>query len=229
MSDETQNERQDDLSALQNASGSKKEDSQTVKDEAFEAEDKPRLNLSEIQDSALNKIVFAAGWDIKHYDGTDVDLDLSALMYGRDGRTREDRDFVFYNNLASSGEEVVHSGDNRTGAGEGDDETIVVDLTKIPFEVMGITFVVTIHEGDLRRQNFSIVDNAFLRIVNYDTDYELARIDIPNIEDERSESTGLIFGSLERAGQEWIFIKRLDSVNGGLAQIATDFGIIVVE
>ena len=151
----------------------------------------------------LSKILVGLGWDTKKYDGGfDFDLDAAAFVLGANGKVLSDADFVFYNNLKHSSGAIQHMGDNLTGAGDGDDEEIRVDLTKIPANVDKIAFTVTIHEADKRRQNFGQVSNAFIRIVDEQKNQELIRYDLG---EDFSIETAVVVGELYRNSGEWKF------------------------
>lgn len=124
----------------------------------------------------LSKIMVGLGWDVNQYDGGyDFDLDAAAFLLTDSGKVGCDTDFVFYSNLKHPSESVVHQGDNLTGAGDGDDEQILVDLAKIPAEINKVAFTVTIYDADVRKQNFGQVSNAFIRIVDESNGSELIR------------------------------------------------------
>ena len=126
----------------------------------------------------VEKIMVGLGWDERATDGADFDLDASCFMLNSLGKVRNDQDFIFYNNLLSNDGAVQHTGDNRTGDSEGDDEVINVDLTKIAPNVERLAFTVTIYEADERRQNFGQVSNAYIRIVDLKSGKEIARFDL---------------------------------------------------
>ncbi|MBQ6972825.1 MAG: TerD family protein [Synergistaceae bacterium] len=173
----------------------------------------------------LSKILVGLGWDVKKYDGGyDFDLDASAFFLGADGKVPSDSDFVFYNNLMHNSGSVQHMGDNLTGEGDGDDEQIKVDLTKVPAYVSKIAFTVTIHEADVRRQNFGQVSNAFIRIVDESNGKELIRYDLG---EEFSVETAVIVGELYRQGQEWKFNAVGSGFKGGLRALCRNFGVNV--
>ena len=133
-------------------------------------------NLSLTKEApGMTKVLVGLGWDARSTDGTEFDLDASAFLLKADGKVRADSDFIFYNQLKSVDGSVEHTGDNRTGEGDGDDEAIKVDLSKIPADIHKIAFTVTIHEAEARRQSFGQVRNAFIRIVNQDTNVEVGR------------------------------------------------------
>lgn len=180
-----------------------------------------RISLSK-EAPDLKMVHVGLGWDPRVTDGTDFDLDASAFMLGANGKVRSDTDFIFYNQLRSSCGSVEHTGDNRTGAGEGDDEVVMVDLTKVPTDVEKIAFTVTIHEADQRRQNFGQVQNAFIRLVNAETHVEVARYDLT---EDASTETAMIFGEIYRHGNEWKFSAVGQGYAGGLATMCQQYGI----
>jgi tellurium resistance protein TerD len=179
------------------------------------------VNLSK-EAPGLTKIVVGLGWDVRSTDGNAFDLDGSAFLLKVDGKVRNDSDFIFYNNLKSTDQSVAHSGDNRTGAGDGDDETVTIDLTKVPADVERIAICATIHEGDARRQNFGMVQKAFIRTVNAGTNAEIARYDLS--EDSSTESA-MIFGEVYRNGGDWKFKAVGQGFKGGLGPLAGSFGV----
>ena len=174
---------------------------------------------------SLKKILVGLGWDTKKYDGGyDFDLDAAAFLLGVKGKVQSDSDFVFYNNLTHSSGAVRHMGDNLTGAGDGDDEQIRVDLTKIPGNIDKVAFTVTIHEADVRRQNFGQVSNAFIRIVDEVSGKELIRYDLG---EDFSVETALVVGELYRSGGEWKFNAIGSGFKGGLRALCQNFGVNV--
>jgi tellurium resistance protein TerD len=179
------------------------------------------VNLSK-EAPGLKKIVIGLGWDPRATDGAEFDLDGSAFLLKADGKVRADSDFIFYNNLKSTDGSVTHTGDNRSGAGEGDDETIVVDLSRVPADIERISVGVTIHEADARRQNFGMVSKAFIRCVNADNNQEVARYDLS---EDSSTETAMIFGEVYRAGSEWKFKAIGQGFKGGLGPLARSFGV----
>ncbi|MRW91672.1 chemical-damaging agent resistance protein C [Duganella sp. FT80W] len=179
------------------------------------------VNLSK-EAPGLTKITVGLGWDVRATDGNAFDLDGSAFLLKADGKVRNDTDFIFYNNLKSTDQSVAHSGDNRTGAGDGDDETVTIDLTKVPADVERIAICVTIHEGDARRQNFGQVQKAFIRTVNAGSNTEIARYDLS--EDGSTESA-MIFGEVYRNGGDWKFKAVGQGFKGGLGPLAGSFGV----
>ncbi|HRX62076.1 MAG TPA: TerD family protein [Candidatus Competibacter sp.] len=180
-----------------------------------------KLSLSK-EAPDLKKVLVGLGWDARATDGADFDLDASAFLLDANGKVRSDADFIFYNQLKSPCGSVQHTGDNRTGAGEGDDEAVMVDLTRVPADVQKITFTVTIHEADQRRQNFGQVGNAFIRLVNAETNIEVARYDLG---EDASTETAMIFGELYRHGGEWRFGAVGQGYAGGLAAMCRQYGV----
>lgn len=169
-----------------------------------------RVSLDKVAPGLVAAFV-GLGWDVKATDtGTDFDLDSAVFMLGANDKLISDQHFIFYNNLASPDpdESVKHMGDNLTGAGEGDDEAVIIDLRKVPSEVQKIVFTVTIHEADKRKQNFGQVQNAYVRLVDVQTKEEVLRYDL--VEDYSIE-TALIMAELYRKSGEW----RLSAVGSG--------------
>lgn len=173
-------------------------------------------------DPTMTKVLVGLGWDPRATDGQDFDLDASAFLPDSTGKVRGDNDFIFYNNLSDAAQSVVHTGDNRTGAGDGDDESLKVDLTKIPAEVDKIAFTVTIHDAEARRQSFGQVGGAFIRLVNDATGVEVARYDLS---EDASTETAMIFGELYRHNNEWKFRAVGQGYAGGLKAMCAQYGI----
>ena len=173
----------------------------------------------------LRKITVGLGWDVNRYDGgSDFDLDASAFLLGANGKVTGDGDFVFYGNASHASGGVVYGGDNRTGAGEGDDEQIMVDLTLIPESIERLDFTVTIYEADTRRQNFGQVNNAYVRVVDDATGQELVRYDL---EEDFSIETALVVGEIYRKNGEWRFNAIGSGYQGGLEALCRSFGVNV--
>jgi tellurium resistance protein TerD len=170
----------------------------------------------------LTAVAVGLGWDVRTTMGADFDLDASALLVGSNGKVLSDSHFVFYNNLASPDGSVQHTGDNLTGEGEGDDETINVELSSVPAEVEKIVFPVSIYDAPARNQSFGQVRNAYIRVVNRSNDSEIARYDLT---EEASAETAMVFGELYRGTDEWKFRAVGQGYSAGLAGIARDFGI----
>nr|WP_237067481.1 TerD family protein [Microbulbifer guangxiensis] len=170
----------------------------------------------------IKKILVGLGWDERVTDGTDFDLDASVFLLADNGKVRGDHDFIFYNQLTSQCGSVVHQGDNRTGDGDGDDEAIKIDLSAVPAAIQKIAVTVTIHNAEANRQNFGQVANAFIRIVNDETNVEVARYDLT---EDYSIETAMIFGELYRHSGEWKFKAVGQGFAGGLAPMAQEYGV----
>ncbi len=174
------------------------------------------------EDPGLKVAMVGLGWDARATDGAAFDLDASAFLLNADGRVRSDTDFIFYNQKKSADGSVEHQGDNLTGAGEGDDEQVKVTLGGVPQDVQKIAFCVTIHEAEGRKQNFGMVSNAFIRVVNADNSTEIARYDLS---EDASTETAMVFGELYRNGAEWKFRAVGQGFNGGLGPLAKNYGV----
>ncbi|MCM3610147.1 TerD family protein [Planococcus sp. MERTA32b] len=171
----------------------------------------------------LSKVVVGLGWDTNKYDGgKDFDLDSSVFLLNAEGKASSEADFVFYNNTIGAGGAVEHTGDNRTGEGEGDDEQVKVNLSSIPSSIEKVTFAITIHDGEARAQNFGQVSNSYVRIVNEDTNEELIRYDLG---EDFSIETAIVVGELYRHGGEWKFNAIGSGYQGGLGSLVKDFGL----
>jgi tellurium resistance protein TerD len=194
----------------------------------FQLKREERANLTRL-DPTLRKIMVGIGWDVAGFGAEPPDLDVSIFMVDKNEKTRVDEDFIFYNNLKSPDGALEHMGDNRTGAGEGDDENIRIDLDKIPYEVYRIYFVISIYEAEIKKQSFKSVRNSFLRIVNEETGIELMRFNLDQEFIDEPESTAVNVGFLERSGPNWFFEGVGKMTKGGLKEIATQYGIIVAH
>ena len=173
----------------------------------------------------LKKVVVGLGWDVNAFDtGGDFDLDASAFLLNDSGKVYGSSDFVFYGNLTHPSGSVVHQGDNLTGVGDGDDEQIKIDLSKVPDNVTKIAFTVTIYEPEQRKQNFGQVENAFIRIYNEETGEEMLRYDLG---EDFSIETAAVFGELYKSGSEWKFNAIGSGFQGGLAALCANFGVDV--
>lgn len=162
---------------------------------------------------SMKKMLIGLGWDARATDGAAFDLDGSAFLLAASGKVRSDADFIFYNQTKSADGSVEHAGDNRTGAGDGDDEVIVVQLDRVPDDVAKIAVAVTIHDAEARGQNFGQVSQAFIRCVNADTNEEVARFDLS---EDASIETAMIFGEIYRHNGEWKFKAIGQGFKGGL-------------
>ncbi len=190
------------------------------------------INLSKGQKVDLTKgnpglksIMVGLGWDVNEFDsGADFDLDAAAFMLGSNAKCPTEKEFIFYGNLEHPSESVQHMGDNLTGEGEGDDEQIRVDLTKLPANIERIAFTVTIYEADSRRQNFGQVSNAYIRIMDETNNAELIRYDLG---EDFSIETAIVVGELYKNNGEWKFNAIGSGFQGGLAALCGHYGIEV--
>ena len=179
------------------------------------------VNLSK-EAPSLKKLIIGLGWDPRATDGAAFDLDGSAFLLKADGKARSDADFIFYNNLKSTDGSVTHAGDNTSGSGAGDDEKLTIDLALVPAEIDKITVGVTIHDAEVRKQNFGMVGKAYIRCLDADGEKEIARYDLS---EDSSTETAMIFGEIYRAGGEWKFKAVGQGFAGGLGPLARSFGI----
>ncbi|MFT2722302.1 TerD family protein [Deinococcus sp. A31D244] len=172
----------------------------------------------------LTRILVGLGWDPRASDGQQFDLDASAFLLTASGRVRGDYDFIFYNQLRSQDGSVEHTGDNRDGQGDGDDESIKIDLSRVPQDIVKIVIGVTIDDADQRRQNFGQVGGGFIRIVDEATGREITRYDLG---EDFSTETAVIFGEIYRYSGEWKFRAVGQGFAGGLGPMARGYGINV--
>lgn len=173
----------------------------------------------------LTKVIIGLGWDVNKYDGgKDFDLDAAAFLLNAEGKIAEDKNFVFYNNTKSSDGSVNHTGDNRSGVGDGDDEQIKIDLAAVSSSVAKISFGITIHEAKERNQNFGQVSNSYVRVLNEVTGEEIIRYDLG---EDYSVETAIVVGELYRNNSEWKFNAIGSGYQNGLAGLCNDFGLDV--
>lgn len=171
----------------------------------------------------LNNILVGLGWDTNKYDGGfDFDLDASVFLLGEDKKVTGEGDFIFFNNKKHSSGSVEHMGDNRTGDGDGDDEVVKVDLSKVPSNIHRIAFTVTIYDAITRHQNFGQVENAYIRIVNPDTNEEIIRYDLG---EDFSVENAVVVGELYGYNNEWKFNAIGSGFENNLAGLCNNFGI----
>jgi tellurium resistance protein TerD len=173
-------------------------------------------------DPGMKRMKVGLGWDERATDGAEFDLDASVFLLAAGGKVRSDADFIFYNQLKSADGAVEHTGDNRSGAGEGDDEVVKVNLEQVAADVDKIVFTVTIHEAESRKQNFGQVSNAFIRVVNEDSNAEVVRYDLA---EDYSTETAMVFGEIYRNNNEWKFRAIGQGYAGGLQAMCTQYGI----
>lgn len=181
-----------------------------------------RIDLTKTN-PGLTKVIVGLGWDNNRYSGGgDFDLDASAFLLHQDGKAKSELDFVFYNNLKAYDGAVLHTGDNRTGEGDGDDEQIIIDFSKIPSNISRIGITVTIHEADSRGQNFGQVSSAFVRVVNEATNHEVLRYDLG---EDFSVETAVVFCEFYRYDNDWKFQAVGSGFAGGLAALVRNYGL----
>lgn len=171
----------------------------------------------------ITKVRAALGWDMNSYDsGSEFDLDVSVFMLGASGKVEKDEHFIFYGNKSTNG--ITHNGDNRTGAGDGDDETIDIDLTALDPSIVKLAFVVTIHEADKRNQNFGMMNNSFARLIDCASNTELIRYDLG---EDYSVETAINVCELYNHNGEWKFAAVGSGFAGGLAAMCNLYGLDV--
>lgn len=173
----------------------------------------------------LSRISIGAGWDHKAFEEDPVDVDLSCFLLNKADQTREDEDFVFYNNETACEGAVRHKGDSRNGAGDGDDESILIDLNGLPFDVLKVVFTLTIYNAEEREHSLGRVRSLYLRLVNDADQNEVFRF--PLSEEEYAGKIGIKVGELVREGPKWYFSALGEPIPGGLGSIATQYGIII--
>jgi tellurium resistance protein TerD len=181
------------------------------------------ISLNKVE-ADLKKLLIGLGWDARSTDGQPFDLDASLFMLAENGSVRSDADFIFYNQAKSTDGSVEHTGDNQTGDGDGDDEALKVNLPNLPANIHKLVIAVTIHDADARRQNFGQVQSAYIRVVNDDTQRELARYDLS---EDASTETAMIFGEIYRHNGDWKFRAVGQGFAGGLGPLARSFGVSV--
>lgn len=178
-------------------------------------------------DNTMKLALVGLGWDTNRYDGGhDFDLDASAFLLGDSGKLQRDEDFIFYNNLESRNKAVVHTGDNLTGDGDGDDEVIMIDFTKIPDDIKKIAICVTIHDAVARGQNFGQVSNAYIRIAKMADEFDTVGEPVLkfDLEEEFSIETALVVAEIYFKNGEWKFNAVAAGYQGGLEAIVRSFG-----
>ena len=192
------------------------------------------VNLSKGQrvslDKGLTMALVGLGWDTNQYDGGyDFDLDAAAFILGPSGKVRSDDDFIFYNNLESRDGSVRHTGDNLTGEGEGDDEVLIIDFTKVPADVQKIAITVTIHEAQARGQNFGQVSNAYVRVARMAGPEDMVGTDVLKFDlmEEFSIETALVVCEIYRNGSDWKFNAVGAGYQGGLEALCRNYGVDV--
>ncbi len=183
-----------------------------------------KIDLSKAS-PGLTKTIVGLGWDTNKYSGGhDFDLDASAFLVGENGKVQNDLDFIFYNNLQGGNGSIVHTGDNRTGEGEGDDEQIKINFANVPNHIHKIAITVTIHDALQRRQNFGQVSNAFIRVVNEENNQEVLRYDLA---EDFSVETAIVVCEIYRHNGEWRFSAVGSGFEGGLGALCKNYGLQV--
>lgn len=181
-----------------------------------------RVDLTKGRPS-LKNILVGLGWDFNQYDGeAEFDLDASVFMTKENGKVGTDEDFIFYGNLEHRSKSVIHMGDNRTGNGDGDDEVIKLRLDEVPSDYTALAITVTIYDADTRLQNFGMVGNAYVRVLDDETGEELLRFDLS--EDFDTE-TALVVAEIYKHNGDWKFKAVGSGYNGGLKALCTQYGI----
>lgn len=181
-----------------------------------------RIDLTK-GNAGLSKVLVGLGWDTNQYDGSaDFDLDATAFVLDKNGKSIGEEYVVFYNNLSAFDGAIEHTGDNRTGEGEGDDEQIIVDLKNLPEKAEKISFCITIHDAEERNQTFGQVSNSFVRMVDANSNEELFFFDLG---EDFSVETAIVAGELYRHNGEWKFAAIGAGYQGGLEALCQDYGL----
>ncbi len=178
------------------------------------------------KDPTLKNVMLGAGWDVNIFGGVALDIDMSLILLNKNNLTRADEDFVFYNQKETLNGGIKHLGDSRTGAGDGDDEVIAIDLHSVTFDVFKILIVISIYKGYEREQHLSQVRNGYVRIANADTRHEVCRFEMDKIMEDHEE-TAIVIAELSRNGPKWIFKPSADFVTGGLGAVARRYGLVI--
>lgn len=192
------------------------------------------VNLTKGQRVSLEKTMRMAkvglGWDTNRYEGGhDFDLDAAAFLLGENDKVLKDEDFIFYNNLDGRNGAVMHTGDNLTGEGEGDDETIIIDFSKIPSEIKKIAITVTIYDAVNRKQNFGQVSNSYVRVLKVENENDINGEEVIRFDlvEEFSIETALVVCEIYRNGTDWKFNAVASGFKGGLEALCKNFGVNV--
>lgn len=186
------------------------------------------INLTE-KDPTLMSVQIGVGWDGNTYEGEAIDLDVSLFLLNAQGETRVDEDFIFYNNMEGGEGAVEHQGDSRTGAGEGDDENILINLQALSFDIIQLVFSFSIYRGEEKDQNLGMVKKGYIRLVNPATGFELLRYRLDPEVLEGKEHTAMVVAHLNREGPKWHFKPQAEFVEGGLGGIASRYGLIITQ
>ena len=181
-------------------------------------------------DKNMNMALIGLGWDTNRYDGgKDFDLDASAFLLNADGKVRKDEDFIFYGNLKSSDGSVTHTGDNLTGEGDGDDEVLIIDFSKVPADIQKIAITVTIYDAQVRGQNFDQVSNAYVRVARMANENDMVGTEVLKFDlaEEFSVETALVVCEIYKNNGEWKFNAVGAGYQGGLEALCRSFGVNV--
>ena len=181
-------------------------------------------------DKNMNMALIGLGWDTNRYDGgKDFDLDASAFLLNADGKVRKDEDFIFYGNLKSSDGSVTHTGDNLTGEGDGDDEVLIIDFSKVPADIQKIAITVTIYDAQVRGQNFGQVSNAYVRVARMANENDMVGTEVLKFDlaEEFSVETALVVCEIYKNNGEWKFNAIGAGYQGGLEALCRSFGVNV--
>lgn len=181
------------------------------------------VNLSK-EAPGLKKMKVGLGWDVRATDGAGFDLDATAFLLEKSGKVRNDADMIFFNCKKSSDNSIIHHGDNQTGAGDGDDESISIDFSRVSSYVEKIAICVTIHQAEERRQNFGMIASAYVRCINEESNSEIVKYDLS---EDASTETAMIFGEVYRHNGDWKFKAIGQGFKGGLGPLARNFGVNV--
>lgn len=183
-----------------------------------------KVKMTKDNGDQLKNVLIGLGWDAKDSAaaGADFDLDASIYMLQADGKVSSHRGLVFFNELTSECGSIKHQGDNLTGAGEGDDEQIKIDLALVPSNIEKLVVVVNIFQADQKNQNFGMVENSFMRIVDESNNQVMFNFDL-NF--DSSLATGVIFGTLIRKNGGWAFSADQTEFDGGLDALNVKYGV----
>lgn len=185
------------------------------------------INIFE-KDPSIHRIMLGMGWDLNAFDGDAIDLDMSLFLLDKNDQTRVDEDFIFYNNMMALDGAVKHHGDSRTGAGDGDDECISIDLHGVPFDVIRIVVFLSIYKGIELEQNMGMVRNTYFRIMNEENQHEILRFNMHDAMEDKTE-TGMIVGYLDREGPKWHFKPTAEFVEAGLKSYGAEKGLVIID
>ncbi len=175
----------------------------------------------------LRRVMIGVGWQKRLVEGEYLDVDISIFLLDKNGLTRIDEDFVFYNTTKACDGAVNHLGDSRAGSGDGDDQSIMIDLNGLPFDIMKVVFVYSLYDPDIKGHHFGMIRKIFFRLTNKDDGHEILRYLVDD--EDHKGGNALIVGTMIREGPKWIFEASCQTLNGGLARVAQDYGIIIKE